>query len=337
LENTIVVLQQEGPPKEAEVVKPMDPVTAVPSPPTSRIDWIDGFKGIACTIVFFAHYADNTFAEFRPDIAQWGTAHQFIRSGSFALNLFYLLSARVLVIGFLKNRGGELKWTSLGSSFFRRIFRFAIPTAFTLLFQYFACIIDVFGYIPQAKIILQNELINKPGWCELTSPYDQYKLLIQMFSDSDHIKKLYYSSTMWTIYDQYWGSVFVYGLAILVARMNNWRFAIYAIVAIGCSISQTPNLIFLVGFIISDLDTAGLIRKFEKLPYYIVFGFELLVAVMVLFFMSGGKIIERFDQTYHTIVLRNGVPGTFFDDWPNLVWKANHRCDFLFFLFPVVY
>ena len=81
--------------------------------------------------------------------------------------------------------------------------------------------------------------------------------------------------------DQFWGTFYVFGIAMATARMNNSRFIIYAICLVFGFINYGPRMVFLAGLVLADMDQCGIFERFKKINPLYAISVQILLACAV--------------------------------------------------------
>jgi hypothetical protein len=103
----------------------------------------------------------------------------------------------------------------------------AIPVYATVLIQFAACRLNWFENQKYAREYLGAAYLYEPQWCQIKTVYDTWNFLLEIFTSGQAQKILTEGSSLWSMHAQFWGSVYVYALTIMCARMNNSRFLVY--------------------------------------------------------------------------------------------------------------
>ncbi|KAJ3005170.1 hypothetical protein HKX48_000838 [Thoreauomyces humboldtii] len=299
----------------AEAQKPAVAAGGAATPtkaPVNRTEWIDGLRGIASIMIFTHHFADNTFTQQYPDVLKWGTAESFLRNGQLAVALFFILSGRVLTFGFLRGRNtGVVRWRSLASAIFRRTIRLALPIFALALMQQQVCAHGDTDRAPEAAKYMQNTQLNIPLWCQIDSVGSFLSFFIQVLTNPSHKSILAHGSSLWSMYDQFWGSVYVYIISTFVVMMSSRRYALYAVLCIAFLFASSPNMLFLLGLILSDLSASNITKRLLNKPFYIVMGVQLVflvIAMIMIIWADAANALDGFFVRY-TIDPTTGVFG----------------------------
>lgn len=95
---------------------------------STKIDYLNGLKGIACLIVACNHFAGAFLSDSQSDWKSFPFAILF--NGTFMISVFFLLSSFFVAFSFLKKGSSE----KLGQSLFLRSMRLVFPIFFVSLF-----------------------------------------------------------------------------------------------------------------------------------------------------------------------------------------------------------
>ncbi|KAI8816225.1 family 2 glycosyltransferase [Fimicolochytrium jonesii] len=281
-------------------------------PPVDRTTWIDGLRGIASIIIFIHHFSDNTWEVPHPDVLQWGTPTSILKDGQFAVSLFFLLSGRVLTYGFLKGRNtGKVRWRSLASAIFRRTIRLALPIFVLAFMQQQVCLAGYADEAPRAAKFLETDRLGRPLWCNVTDFKGFLSYFIQVLSNPDHIYIRTLGSTLWSMYDQFWGSVYVYILSAFMVLMNGRRYIVYAFLSLWFWFANSPNMLFVLGLMLADLAASNITKRIRDKSWYIVLGLQLVFLVVAMFLIVDQEKADdaSFGILDHTINPATGVLG----------------------------
>ena len=236
-----------------------------------------------------------------------------------------MLSARVLTYSFLKSRSNpsSIKWRSLASTIFRRTIRLAIPILFAAILQQQLCLGGYFADTIEANAYLKSGALGIPGWCSISDPGKFWGFFLDIFTDNDSQYMLYTGSVLWSMFSQFWGSMWVYGVSALVIYMNGNRYFVYAILLLYSWFVNSYSLIYLLGLLLSDMDASGITRKIQKAPLYLVVPLEFALLSLALFFLISANSADTIDSwaLYNTI--RDGIPGSALPIWSSANYSLN--------------
>ncbi|KAJ3153298.1 hypothetical protein HDU89_000929 [Geranomyces variabilis] len=290
--------------------------------PVDRTTWIDGLRGVASLMIFTHHFGDNTFAESHPDTLKWGTPMSIVRNGQLAVALFFLLSGRVLTFGFLRGRNkGVVRWRSLASAIFRRTIRLALPIMVLAFMQQQICKSGATDVAIQTGKFLASTL-SRPRWCEISSSGDFVSFFIRVLTSPDHIEVLAHGSSLWSMYDQFWGSVYVYILSCFIVMMSARRYFLYFFLVCCLFFASSPNMLFVLGLLLSDLSASGLTKRLlASQPFYVVMSIQAVFLFTALTLIIAGSFADTLDRffTGHTILQTTGILGyPLANMWPEI-------------------
>ncbi|TPX53694.1 hypothetical protein PhCBS80983_g06229 [Powellomyces hirtus] len=291
--------------------------------PVDRTTWIDGLRGVASLIIFTHHFGDNTFAEQHPETLPWGSPMSFLRNGQLAVALFFLLSGRVLTFGFLRGRNsGVVRWRSLASAIFRRTIRLALPILVLALMQQQVCLHGATDVAAEVKPFLQS-YINKPYWCQIESSGDFISFFIRVLSSPNHKEILDHGSSLWSMYDQFWGSVYVYILSTFMVMMTRRRYYVYFFIAVFLVFVSSPNLLFVLGLLLSDLAASNITKRvLQSQPFYVVMAIQMSFLVLAFTLIIWSSFANALDNFFakHTLLAVEGTVGVQLKDmWPQVM------------------
>ena len=136
----------------------------------ARLSYLDGFRGLACVMVFFYHYAVN--AGVRP----------FVILGFTGVHLFFVLSGFLLFQPFLKALSQGTPFPVIGTFYLRRFVRI-YPPYFVSLILYILVRMKTHTNVPSgsnilAHVFLVSNYINPKLWYSLNAVY--WSLAIEM-------------------------------------------------------------------------------------------------------------------------------------------------------------
>lgn len=234
---------------------------------TNRLEWIDGLRGIASIIIFTHHFSDLTWGQLYPGVMPEGSLSGFFRDGQLAVGMYFLVGGRVLAASFLKSaftppkaKEGEdaektkiatkttasPRWLTLSSSLFRRSIRLAFPAIVVGFIQWQVCVTGLTTGAPEAAhdAVLDPSALWVPSWCEIGDFAGFLRFCVDLFTERNHQYMLMVGSALWTTYDQFWGSVFVYIIAATFAPIPiRGRYTLYLCVAVALWWVNSPNLL----------------------------------------------------------------------------------------------
>lgn len=156
--------------------------------------------------------------------------------------MYFVLGGRVLAASFLKSaftvpkapvhHGDDApekpavvlkvagpRWLSLSSSLFRRSIRLAFPAIIVGFIQWQVCINGLMETPKLAYDFLAPTSLWEPTWGSIGTFAGFLQFTLDLFTERNHQYMLTVGGTLWTTYDQFWGSVLVYIVAATLAPL----------------------------------------------------------------------------------------------------------------------
>lgn len=314
----------------------------------NRMEWIDGIRGLASVVIFTHHFSDLTWSSSHPDTLPEGSIEAFLRNGQLAVAMYFLLGGRVLAHSFLRSafarptvpkdsHGVALpgavaakwagpRWLTLSSSLFRRSIRLALPAIVVGFIQWRIAKDNLLGDKPiQAALMMEPTELWSPTWQYIGNFWGFLRFVIDLFTNRQHQYMLYVGSALWTTYDQFWGSVLVYILAALNAQLA-WlgRYTVYFLVCVALWFTNSPNMLYVIGLWLADLNAAGYIRRVQDHWKPTVLLECCLMALALAFMAGGGHVSTPVNEVFGKITVFDGKFG--WDQtltWPQYMFPAN--------------
>ncbi|MFZ4714750.1 MAG: acyltransferase family protein [Bacteriovoracaceae bacterium] len=220
----------------------------------SKLDYLDGLRGLASLNVIFHHF----FLAFAPLIASEGMG-QYLINGPYAVEIFFTHSGFVLSYSFLKKKDRKILYSAL----LKRYLRLTIPLAFSV---YFAYILLKAGWI---QSVHYGELTHNSwfGAYYRFSP-DLLEATKQAFySTYTNFKSATtYNPVLWTIGIELTLSYALY-ISLLVFGVWKWRFFLYPL-ALFFSPPNSHAHAFLWGMILCELYISDWWQKIPKFFFW---------------------------------------------------------------------
>lgn len=244
----------------------------------------EGLRGFAALIVFFSHIKNTFFPSYSEPLMFYLKTltnnkylaiafHSFIEilfNGFVAVDIFWIMSAYVLTMGFFKMDTDKLI-KQLKNSISKRYFRLMIPVAGSILFSYAFMKFNLFYNI---ELIKQNIKYDNV-WLSSQFSYspDFIQVLRTIFWNTffNYNAQVSYNSSLWTMSPEFFGSLLCFS-SIVITRNNNKRYLFYMVIILISIFYQNRWLLaFTLGVILSDYNNTGhkensiaaKIKKFE--------------------------------------------------------------------------
>ncbi|KAI9140058.1 acyltransferase family-domain-containing protein [Paraphysoderma sedebokerense] len=270
------------------------------APSTKRLDYLDGIRGIAMLMVFNSHFIYHTFYNPHPDVIPVDTFQFVIRHGQFALGLFFVLSGRVMLLSFFRKRlkTDQAKYLTLSAGNYRRFFRLGMPVAITAFLQWQVCIQGHTNVARDAEAYLKSGVLNIPYWCRVQTFSNYVEFLMDIFTSTNHQVILDGGSTLWTIYIQFWGSIYAYAISMIVVHSARRR-NLFCCFLIICGI-YTHNYD-------CDWDASGALKATKKWKWWKVFILELFLVTTAFTILSFWQISHGLNDFFAEFTIKNGA------------------------------
>ncbi|KAI9137422.1 glycosyl transferase family group 2-domain-containing protein [Paraphysoderma sedebokerense] len=311
LHNEITVVSAAvEPPTATTKEEPRKAVHPVPAKITShRLDYLDGIRGIAMLFVFNSHIMYHTFYIPHPDVIPVDTFQYVIRHGQFALGLFFVLSGRVMLLSFFRKRlnPDPKKYFILSAGNYRRLFRLGMPAVITAFLQWQVCIQGHADVSREAEAYLKSGVLNIPYWCRIGTFSDFLGFVVDIFTSRDHQVILDKGSVLWTIYVQFWGSIFAYAIALIAVHIPRRRNLFYCVL-IACGIyTHNFNWFFAVGLMICDWDASGALKATKKWKWWKVLALELFLVITAFTILSFWQVSQGLNNFFIEFTIKKGA------------------------------
>lgn len=227
----------------------------------SKLEYLDGIRGWAAFSVVIYHMVNHLFndlANQQPTRPAYQTFlwTRIFWNGRFAVTVFFILSGRVLALGFLKT--GDT--SRLISSALRRPFRLFFPALISIYFFVIAYKLDLY----------QNKRKEPFDWFHLrveTVPtiYDSFQTALLLFIPNYSDPPFAPVTVYWTLPLEFVNSYIVYMVA-LVANGINQKLLLYFVIF---SVNVLNNLNswtapFIIGLFLAELSVSGLFQGCSK-------------------------------------------------------------------------
>ncbi|KAJ3180330.1 hypothetical protein HDU85_004035 [Gaertneriomyces sp. JEL0708] len=239
------------------------PPPAPPSSTSNKMLYLEGLRGLAAWGVANTHLSISYLVG-----SSW-LMHQIRYLCTFyglAVAIFFVLSGRVLVVGFLKRRDPAI----LSSAAVRRPFRLGLPMMATLLIQ---IVLYNIGWGHYAKNEDHPDYHSVFRWLWAIPRYFIYGTSWP-----------YPIFVQWTINIELWNSYYVYLYVLVVAFLPRNRFLFHAIVIFLCYWLRLWTVLFFFGVLLSDLIQEGHMRALmtgSRRRLYIIRGVLLLLVILL--------------------------------------------------------
>ncbi|KAI9140073.1 acyltransferase family-domain-containing protein [Paraphysoderma sedebokerense] len=343
--------------------KPLDsnpPPTSVSARPTTgRLEFLDGIRGIAMTVVFNNHYFYSILDSKDPLTMTYGRFLHMFRNGQFALAVFFIISGRVITLSFLRkcrsviekackqlpspssdstssaepsrtlpesaNKSLNPHYFALSASLFRRLFRLGVPVVVTAILQYEIC---VNGYtdiaIKADKEVLKGSGLGRPEWCFINDDVGGWMgFVIDVFADRRHSYILGRGSTLWSIYVQFWGSIYIYILSMIIVYISSSvrRYFFFFCIFMWTMYTYNFNLLFAAGLLLCDLHAASFLTKLKNLKLSDKLPLQIFLIGISLLFLGSNIVSDPVDFWAVKWMIRDGVTNHPMD-WPVAMYPS---------------
>lgn len=231
---------------------------------TSRIDYLDGLRGLACVLVSLVHFSLTFYPGFLEDITgideryswvKWirYTIAPFFFNNNFGIGVFFILSSRLIGVRFLK--AGHLQ--DLAGSTFRRIPRLAFPILCSVTLEYFLIGVGATQYLQYLASITWSTWPYAVEFSNVGHYINEFLMLLYVQPPTlPQIIYNYCTGVLWTIPISISGSWLIF-LGVIVIReiKTPWkRFGYYFFCMMNSWYALNWGAYFWVGLAISDLD-----------------------------------------------------------------------------------
>ena len=219
----------------------------------TKLDYINGLKGIGAGIVYLCHFvfafyygmytleAADCHLPGNLDIVIGQSPFNTLFSGNFAVRLFLVMSGYVLCLGYFKSRDKK----RLVTSACKRYIRLMPPI---LVSNVLICLLMMAGAFRNAAV---SELTGSP-WlagfnrCEP----NLWKAVLEALFGCFFVGTNQFNGVLWTIPFLFLGALLVYAAAWLIGD-KKWRYIVY--VVIGAAVLMTDYAGIFLGFVLCDV------------------------------------------------------------------------------------
>ncbi|TPX53831.1 hypothetical protein PhCBS80983_g06147 [Powellomyces hirtus] len=301
------------------------------SAPTAKLDYLEGLRGIAAWIVVTHHFAYENLL-FKDTVADWGEfigyfANLFVH-GKFAVSLFFVLSGRVLGIGYLKSPSAQ----RLASAFLRRPFRLIIPVIGALWVHWFMYRVGAYEPAGTAASYWGNWLgvrysidrikENPPSFI------GQFLLGLTTFLPRGKLPAFPNDPT-WTLGLELQGSFVVFVLSLVAKSYHHHRYIIQVLFILWSFWTQSWNVSFATGLLLADLAHSGYFARIRKASWWIHYPLRIILAFIFIVTVCYFPVISPEIAAYSvrwSLDLGNAkigmLPGWNWDMWDPLTYFA---------------
>lgn len=242
-----------------------------------KIKYLDGLRGLAAIIVVLQHLRNaflysaqkNLFLIINkqniPDFIKIfikSTINLFL-DGNLAVYIFWLLSSYVISIKFFRNEESIDK--ILISYFTKRYFRLVFPVFISIIFAYFLL---KFEFMYNKKLADTISIPFSAKWLRMNYSFDPnfFNAIFSALYDTffDYRTKSTYNSVLWTIKNEFLGSLFTFSLFGII-KHNTKRYYLYFIILIVLiKLKMLWLCTFLIGHILCDFDYSSMTELIKK-------------------------------------------------------------------------
>lgn len=193
----------------------------------NKLYWLEGIRGLVAFIVLFGHFlcayypalftgitTDSKFGSLI-DVRLASTPINIFWNGYFAVSIFFVLSGFVLTTKFFSTTNNNI----IISSSIRRYVRLAIPITGSSLIAY---------WLLKTNLYFNDELVEYTGaYWYLPNYYNFDPSFIDMLKKSfiyTFLKgsdTLSYNAVLWTMKLEFFGSLLVFSMALLIGQLKN--------------------------------------------------------------------------------------------------------------------
>lgn len=227
----------------------------------------EGLRGFAALIVFFSHIKNTFFPSYSEPLMLYLKTltnnkylaiifHSFIEilfNGFVAVDIFWIMSAYVLTMGFFKMDIDKLI-KQLKSSISKRYFRLMIPVAVSVLFSYAFMKFNLFYNIELIKQNIKYDNVWLSAQFSYSPNFIQILKTIFWNTFFNYNAQVSYNSSLWTMSPEFFGSMLCF-CSIVITRNNNRRYLFYIVIILISIFYQNRWLLaFTLGVLLSDFN-----------------------------------------------------------------------------------
>ena len=228
-------------------------------PPTQRVAFLDGIRGMASIMVLMQHLATDFLASLQSE--QYDSKFlAFITNGHFAIVIFFVLSGYALSLSQIRHKQNLLYL------FVARYFRLMLPILFTCTITYIFLISGLF-------LITGNAYQFPPSVPSLL----KFSLFDVFF---DYQNSLSYSPQLWTITTEIIGSYVIYALIPLFGKQFIFPFLLPLVVAVSLLFIKPFIACFIFGYLIAQLNLRYLDLRNKYISAACLLAFALIVGIV---------------------------------------------------------
>ena len=259
----------------------------------TKLDYINGLKGIGAGIVYLCHFvftfyygmftleATDCHLPENLDITIGTSPLNVLFSGNFAVRLFLVMSGYVLCLGYFKTRDKK----RLVASACKRYIRL-VPSIF--ISNVLICLLMMAGAFRNVAV----SEISGSSWLAgfNRSVPNLLDAVLEALFGCFFVGTNQYNGVLWTIPFLFLGALLVYAIAWLIGD-KKWRYVVYTVLGVGLVLTDYAGVIW--GFILCDV-----INTQDKLVNWVKKQKVLLWLVFILGFYlssypSGGAHLEN--------------------------------------------
>ncbi|CCG81654.1 putative Acyltransferase [Taphrina deformans PYCC 5710] len=231
----------------------------------SRLDYLDGLRGLACFLVSLVHFSLTFYPGFLEPGVPGGDKYEWVKwiritvnpiffNANFGLGVFFILSSRLIGVRYLTT--GHLQ--DLAGATFRRIPRLAFPVLCAVALEYFLMGVGAIEWLQYLASVTWSTWpyaveFKNAGW--FVNEY--LALLFVQPPQLPNIIYNYCTGVLWTLPVSIQGSWTIF-LGVIVIReiKTPWkRFGYYTFCMVNSWYALSWGSYFWVGLAISDLDS----------------------------------------------------------------------------------
>ncbi|KAI9089646.1 acyltransferase family-domain-containing protein [Phlyctochytrium arcticum] len=271
-----------------------------------KLEYLEGIRGVAALLVVHAHYLSYPmgYSFWIETLSKsWRWIPELLIQGKLAVAIFFVLSGRVIILGFTK----KPDLGRLASVFLRRSFRMIIPVLGSLLIQWAVFGMGWYNWVQGAPELFEYWKYARDSINGLERPSlsDSIIRTITLFIPGGKPPS-YPNRPQWTIPVELGGSFFVYVVALLFAVYPRRRYLGFALLTFYFFWIENFLADFMVGLWIADLANAGALARLMKSRW--IWPTRILVTLITILSVIPSPAFEKFIMSW-AFDTYNGVIG----------------------------